>query len=243
MDMIELYASGTPNVQKIHIMLEELGLEYRSRWINVYRGEQFAPDFVKLNPNSKVPVIVDHDGPQGHPYTVFESGAILIYLAEKTGSPLLPAEPLKRCDVMQWLMIQLTGIGPMFGQFNHFRRFAPPGNEYSDRRYTSENRRLYDLLEARLGQARYLGGDDYSIADIATFPWIRNHAKRFGETLAFMRIGFEGMPHLARWFAAIETRPAVARALVTIDANPSPNWTATPDDLDRFFGRGRYARG
>ena len=129
MNMIELYASGTPNVQKIHIMLEELGLEYRSHPINVYRGEQFAPDFVKLNPNCKVPVIVDHDGPQGRPYTVFESGAILIYLAEKTGSPLLPAEPRKRCDVMQWLMIQLTGIGPMFGQFNHFRRFAPPGNE------------------------------------------------------------------------------------------------------------------
>ena len=240
--MIDLYASGTPNVQKIHIMLEELGLPYVTRPVNVYRGEQFTPEFMALNPNSKVPVIVDHDGPNGRPYTVFESGAILIYLAEKMKSPLLPSDTIKRYDVLQWLMVQMSGIGPMFGQFNHFRRFAPAENAYSDRRYTSEVRRLYDVLEARLAKSRYLGSDEYSIADIATFPWIRQSAKRFTDTLPFMRIGFEALPEIARWFREIERRPAVARALVTIDANPSPSGTATAEDLDRFFGRGAYSR-
>lgn len=240
--MIDLYASGTPNVQKIHIMLEEVGLPYTTRPVNVYQGEQFKPDFIALNRNSKVPVIVDHEGPIGKPYTVIESGAILIYLAEKVKSSLLPTDTIHRCDILQWLMFQMSGIGPMLGQFNHFRRFAPAGNEYSDKRYTSEVRRLYDVMESRLADTPYLGGQTYSIADIATFPWIRQSAKRFSDSVAFMKIGFEGMPNIARWFREIEKRPAVARALVTIDANPSPNWTATPDDLDRFFGRGAYAR-
>jgi GST-like protein len=240
--MIDLYASGTPNVQKIHLMLEELELKYRTHLVNVYRGEQFLPSFVKLNPNSKVPVIVDHDRPGGTPYTVFESGAILIYLAEKTGSALLPTTPPERYDVLQWLMIQVSGIGPMFGQLNHFKRFAPPGNGYSDQRYTSETRRLYDLLETRLTHTAYLGGEAYSIADVATFPWIRQHSRRFGESFDFMRVGNPAMPSISRWFKAIEQRAAVQRAIVTIDANPSPVSSATPDDLDRFFGRGRYSR-
>ncbi len=239
--MIDLYASGTPNVQKIHIMLHELGLDYTSKWVNVYRGEQFKPEFVKLNPNCKVPVLVDHDGPGGKPYPVFESGAILLYLADKCGR-FLPEDTIKRFDTIQWLMIQVASIGPMFGQLNHFKRFAPPGNEYSDTRYTSEVRRLYDLIEKRLGDAPYLGGDEYTIADIATYPWFRQHSRRMGEQYEWMRMGWAGAPNTARWFEAIDARPAVQRALVIIDANPSPQSTAGPEDLDRLFGRGKYAR-
>jgi GST-like protein len=240
--MIELYASGSPNVQKIILMLEEAEARYVLRFVNVYRQEQYSPEFVRLNPNSKVPVIVDHEGPGRALYTVFESGAILIYLAEKFGM-LVPSDRRRYYDVVQWLMIQVAGIGPMFGQFNHFTRFAPEGQEYSRARYKSETRRLYDLLEARLGTSAYIGCDDYSIADIATFPWIRSLHLRFGEQYDFMRIPSKNFPNLDRWFSAVESRPAVARALVTIDANPSPVWTAGPDDLDRFFGRGKYERG
>lgn len=165
--MIDLYASSSPNVQKIVIMLEETGLPYFIKQVNVHRGEQHAPDFVALNPNRKVLVIVDQDGPGGKPYTVFESGAVLLYLAHKTGR-FLPSDVAKQFDAIQWLMIQLTGIGPMIGQFNHFVRFAAD-SAYALDRYVSETRRLYDLIDARLQAVPYLGGDDYSIADIATF--------------------------------------------------------------------------
>lgn len=240
--MIDLYTSGTPNVQKIHILLHELELPYTMHLVNVYRGEQFKPEFLAINPNGKVPAIVDRDGPGGRPYTVFESGAILFYLADKARSPLLPNDPIQRYDILQWLMWQMAGLGPMLGQFNHFKRFAPGGNEYSDQRYTSEARRLYDVLETRLAKSPYIAGEHYSIADIAVFPWIRQSAKRFSEDVPFMKIGNSAMPNIARWFREIERRPAVARAIVTIDANPSPSHTATPDDLDRFFGRGAHAK-
>jgi GSH-dependent disulfide-bond oxidoreductase len=172
--MIDFYALTSPNVQKVFIVLEELELPHRIIPVDVWNEEQFKPEFAALNPNKKIPVIVDHEGPGRKPYTVFESGAILMYLADKTGR-LLPADMAKRYDVIQWLMIQLTGVGPTFGQFVHFSRFAPAGNEYSLSRYRTEMRRLYDLLEQRLGVCPYLGGADYSIADIATFPWTRNH--------------------------------------------------------------------
>ena len=150
--MIDLYALTSPNVQKIYIMLEETKLPYKEHFVDVWKGEQYAPDFIKINPNSKIPAIVDHDGPGGKPYTVFESGAILLYLAEKTGQ-FLPKDPVKRYDVLQWLMIQLTGIGPMFGQRVHFRRFAPPGNDYAIIRYGTEVQRLYDVMEERLADS------------------------------------------------------------------------------------------
>ncbi|MBV9432826.1 MAG: glutathione S-transferase N-terminal domain-containing protein, partial [Hyphomicrobiales bacterium] len=172
-DMITLYGMTSPNVVKIIIALEELGEPYELKTIDVFKGEQFDPDFVKLNPNAKVPVIVDSDGPGGKPYTVFESGAILLYLAEKTGK-FLPTERKARYDVMQWLTVQLTGVGPMFGQLVHFVRFAPQGNDYSVSRYRTQVKRVCDVLEARLGEAAYLGGAEYSIADMATFPWARN---------------------------------------------------------------------
>ncbi|MBV8509426.1 MAG: glutathione S-transferase N-terminal domain-containing protein [Xanthobacteraceae bacterium] len=231
--MIDLYALTSPNVQKIFIALEELELPYNTKYIDVWKGEQFTPDFIKINPNSKIPAIVDHDGPGGKPYTVFESGAILLYLAEKTGK-LLSKDPRTRFDQIQWLMIQLTGVGPVFGQWNHFTLFAPKDNEYSMSRYRTEMKRLYELLEKRLGEAPYLGGDEYSIADVATFPWTRNHDAQ--------GVKWADHPNLGRWFDAIAARPAVKRALDKVAQIKSARETATDENKDRLFGRGRFAR-
>jgi len=231
--MIDLYALTSPNVQKIFIALEELELPYNTKYIDVWKGEQFTPDFIKINPNSKIPAIVDHDGPGGKPYTVFESGAILLYLAEKTGK-LFSKDPRTRFDQIQWLMIQLTGVGPVFGQWNHFTLFAPKDNEYSMSRYRTEMKRLYELLEKRLGEAPYLGGDEYSIADVATFPWTRNHDAQ--------GVKWADHPNLGRWFDAIAARPAVKRALDKVAQIKSARETATDENKDRLFGRGRFAR-
>jgi GST-like protein len=230
--MIDLYALTSPNVQKIYIMLEECGLPYKEHFIDVWKGEQYKPDFIKVNPNSKIPVIVDHDGPGGKPLTVIESGAILLYLAEKTGK-FLPKDPARKYEALQWLMIQLTGVGPMFGQWTHFKLFAPQGNDYAFARYTSEMKRLYQLLEKRLGQVPYLGGEEYTIADIATFPWTRNHDAQ--------GVKWDDNPNLKRWFNAINDRPAVKAALSKIGAIKSNRETATEDQKDRFFNRGPYA--
>ncbi|TMJ31863.1 MAG: glutathione S-transferase family protein [Alphaproteobacteria bacterium] len=231
--MIDLYALTSPNVQKIYIMLEECGLPYQEHFVDVWKGDQFKPEFMKLNPNGKIPVIVDSEGPDGKPFTVFESGAILLYLAEKAGK-FLPKDTAKKYEAMQWLMIQLTTVGPMFGQWTHFKLFAPNGNEYSMDRYSSELKRLYELLEKRLGEAPYLGGQEYSVADIATFPWTRNHDAQ--------GIKWDDRPNLARWFNAIGGRPAVKAALAKVAAIKSTRETASEDDKDRFFARGRYAR-
>jgi GSH-dependent disulfide-bond oxidoreductase len=231
--MIDLYALTSPNVQKVFLALEELELPYNTKFIDVWKGEQFTPDFIKINPNSKIPAIVDHDGPGGKPYTVFESGAILLYLAEKTGK-LLSKDPRKRFDAIQWLMVQLTGVGPTFGQWTHFTLFAPKDNEYSMTRYRTEMKRLYELLERRLGEAPYLGGDEYSIADVATFPWMRNHDAQ--------GVKWADNPNLARWFDAIAARPAVKRALDKVAQIKSAREVATDENKDRLFGRGRYAR-
>jgi GSH-dependent disulfide-bond oxidoreductase len=231
--MIDFYVLTSPNVQKIFIMLEELAAPYRTIKVDVWKGEQFKPEFLALNPNAKIPVIVDHDGPGGKPYTVFESGAILMYLADKFGR-FLPTEMAKRYDVIQWLMIQLTGVGPTFGQTVHFTLFAPPGNDYAKSRYKSEMLRLYELIEKRLGQCPYLGGDEYSIADIATFPWTRNH-DNFG-------VKWSDHPNVAHWFEAISARPAVKKAIDIVGAIQSHRDHASDEEKDRFFGRGRYAR-
>jgi GST-like protein len=232
--MIDFYALTSPNVQKIYIMLEECGLPYREKFVDVWKGDQYDPEFSKLNPNNKIPVIVDHDGPGGKPFTVFESGAILMYLAEKTGK-FLPQNTARKYEVLQWLMIQLTGVGPMFGQWNHFKLFAPKtGNDYAMGRYVSELKRLYDVLEKRLAKSKFLGGDDYSIADIATFPWTRNHDAQ--------GVKWEDNPNLARWFDTVAARPAVKTALEKVAAVKSTRETASDDDKDRFFNRGRYAR-
>jgi GSH-dependent disulfide-bond oxidoreductase len=231
--MIDLYGMTSPNVRKVFIALEELELPYEFHHVRVLQGDQFKPEFTRLNPNSKVPVIVDREGPNGAPYTVFESGAILLYLADKTGR-LLPSEMAAKHTALQWLMIQMANVGPMLGQLNHFRMYAPPGNEYSLKRYETETIRLYDLLNQRLAEFEYLAGAEYSVADIATFPWGLYHSNH----------GFDWAerPHLKRWCDTIGARPAVVRALAKVAAiEPADAKTmegATEESLDRFFNRG-----
>ena len=202
--MITLYTWATPNGQKVSIALEELGLPYRVQTIDITAGEQFDPAFLALNPNNKIPVIVDSDGPGGIALTVFESGAILIYLAEKCAR-LLPAEPRARSEVLQWLMLQVGGVGPMLGQAHHFRRFAAERIPYAIQRYTDEAARLYGVLDKRLATHSWLGGDTYSIADIATYPWIARHE--------WQGISLADYPNLRRWFDKIASRPAVQRGM------------------------------
>ena len=233
--MIDLYALTSPNVQKIYIMLEETKLPYQERFVDVWKSEQYNPAFIKINPNGKIPAIVDHDGPGGKPITIFELGAILMYLAEKTGK-FLPKDMAKKYEVLQWLMFQMTGVGPNFGQLFHFKTFAPKDKDhsYSLSRFQTEVKRLYEVMEKRLGQVPYLGGDEYSIADIATFPWTRAHDLH--------GVKWEDNPNLARWFNAINARPAVQAMIAKVGAIKSNRDTATDDQKDRFFNRGRYAR-
>jgi GST-like protein len=172
--MITLYGGGTPNVFKVLIMLSETEVPFEVRRINVLAQEQFAPEFLALNPNAKIPVIVDDDGPNGQTCTVFESGAILLYLAEKTGQ-FLPAASAERYRVLQWLMLQMASIGPMFGQAVHFCHAAPDGSDYARTRYRTEVRRLYALLDGQLAAKAYVAGDQYSIADMAIYPWAANY--------------------------------------------------------------------
>ncbi|MCX7355524.1 MAG: glutathione S-transferase N-terminal domain-containing protein, partial [Alphaproteobacteria bacterium] len=171
--MIDLYTWGTPNGRKASIALEELALPYKTHPIDIGKGDQVKPDYLAINPNGKIPAIVDPDGPDGKPMAVFESGAILIYLAEKAGK-LLPKDARGRSVAIQWLMFQMGGVGPMFGQAHHFRRFAPEKIPYAVDRYTNETKRLYDVLDRRLKDVEFLAGD-YSIADIATYPWAARH--------------------------------------------------------------------
>jgi GST-like protein len=174
--MIDLYTWPTPNGHKIHIMLEEVGLAYNVIAIDINAGDQFDPEFLKISPNNKMPAMVDHDGPGGTPYPLFESGAMLMYLAEKTGR-LMPIETRARYGVIKWLMFQMGHIGPMLGQAHHFRAYAPEQIPYAIERYTNEAHRLYTVLDTRLAEAEYLA-DEYSIADIATFPWLRSHERQ-----------------------------------------------------------------
>jgi GSH-dependent disulfide-bond oxidoreductase len=232
--MIDFYALTSPNVQKIYIMLEETKLPYKEHFVDVWKGEQYNPDFITINPNSKIPAIVDSDGPSGKPITIFESGAILIYLADKSGR-FMPKDPAKKYDVLQWLFFQTSSVGPMFGQFTHFKMFAPKDkdNSYSMSRYQTEVKRLYQVLEKRLAKSAYIAGDEYSLADIAAFPWTRNHDVQ--------GVKWEDNPHLARWFKSIDERPAVKAALAKVGAIKSNRETASEDQKDRFFNRGRYA--
>ena len=202
--MIDLYWAATPNGHKLTICLEELGLDYRRLRVDLGRGEQFAPAFLAISPNNKIPALVDHDPADGGaPLALFESGAMLQYLAEKTGR-LLPAELRRRQQVLAWLAWQVSGLGPMAGQAGHFRVHAPEPVPYAIDRYTRELKRLYGVLDRRLAEHEFVGGDEYSIADIACWPWIAPHAAH-GQVLA-------DSPHLARWFAAVAARPAVQRA-------------------------------
>lgn len=206
--MIHLYFWSTPNAYKVSILLEELAMPYTVVPVHIGKGEQFHPDFLKINPNNKVPAIVDDDGPDGQPLQLFESGAIMMYLAEKAGSDLLPADRRAHYAVVQWLMFQMGGVGPMLGQAHHFRKYAPERIEYAVNRYTSEARRLYRVLDQRLSESEYMAGDSYSLADIATYPWLRPY-KWQGQDI-------EQWPHLKRWYMAVRVRPAVQRGLAVL---------------------------
>ena len=201
--MIDFYTWKTPNCQKVAIMLEELALPYKAHFVDLTKQEQFRADFLKINPNNKIPVIVDHDGPHHHAITVVESGAILLYLAEKTGK-LLSSEPRHHIETIEWLMFQVSGIGPMLGQLHHFAHYAAERIPYAVERYTNEAHRLYRVMEERLEKQHYFAGD-YSIADIAIFPWVNLHERQ--------RIDLNEYPNLQRWHQIIANRPAVKKGM------------------------------
>ena len=200
--MIQLYTWATPNGKKVSVMLEEVELPYEVHRINIGKGDQLKPEYLAINPNNKIPAIIDTDGPGGKPLKLFESGAILMYLAEKTGK-FLPQEMAKRYEVIQWLMFQMGGVGPMFGQANYFYRLEEKV-PFAIERYYKEAIRLYKVLEQTLGQRDYLAGD-YSIADIATYPWVGRHDGH--------NVKLEEFPHVKRWFETISQRPAVKRGM------------------------------
>jgi GST-like protein len=204
MPMIDLYTWSTPNGRKVSIMLEEAALPYDVHRIDISKNEQFASEFIAINPNSKIPAIVDSEGPGSKRLAVFESGAILIYLAEKTGK-LLPSDPVKRVETLEWLMFQMAGVGPMFGQRHHFFRAAPEKVPYALERYTKETHRIYGVLDKRLAEHEYLAGGAYSIADIATYPWIARWE--------WHDLDWTKFPNVERWFKAIGSRPAVQRGM------------------------------
>jgi GST-like protein len=203
-DMIELYTWSTPNGRKVSIMLEEIGLPYTVHPVNIRKDEQFAPDYLAFSPNGKIPAIVDTDGPDGKRFTAFESGAILIYLAEKTGK-LLPKAAAPRSEAIQWLMFQMASVGPMFGQNHHFRRAAPEKVPYALNRYAMETERLYGVMDTRLKSQPYLAAGQYTIADIATYPWVSRHD--------WQEIKLETFPHVKRWFDELSKRPAVIKGM------------------------------
>jgi GSH-dependent disulfide-bond oxidoreductase len=207
--MIELYTWSTPNGRKVSIMLEECGLPYRVHKINIgTNAEQFTPQYLKLSPNGKIPAIVDPDGPEGKPYAMMESGAILIYLADKTGR-FFPEK--KKYDVLQWLMFQMGHVGPMFGQAHHFMRAKKDEVPYGTERYGSEARRLYGVMDRQLERNEFIAGSEYTIADIATYPWTARHG--------WHRVELAQFPNVKRWYDAVGARPAVVRGM----AVPSPS--------------------
>ena len=200
--MIELHTWSTPNGRKVSVMLEEVGLPYSVHPVNITKDEQFRPEFLAISPNNRIPAIVDPDGPNGR-FSLFESGAILIYLGEKTGK-LIPQDPAARYTALQWLMWQMGGLGPMLGQTHHFLRAAKEEVPYAINRYKTETRRLYGVLDKRLGEAEYLAGE-YSIADIACYPWVARHE--------WHQVELSGFPNVRRWYDMIGARPAVERGM------------------------------
>jgi GST-like protein len=229
--VIDVYSWATPNGHKVHIMLEECGLPYRVTAVNIGAGDQFKKEFLAISPNNRIPAIVDPQGPDGKPISLFESGAILVYLAAKTGK-FMPRNDRAKYEVLEWLMFQMGGVGPMLGQAHHFRMYAPEKIEYAINRYTNEARRLYGVIDKRLAKSEWLGCDEYSIADIATFPWLRSWQNQ--------GIVLDEYPHLKAWFERIAARPAVQRG-VKVLADQRKQLT---DDKARevLFGKTQYER-
>ena len=229
--MITVYSWATPNGHKVHIMLEECGLPYRTVAVDIGAGDQFKPEFLAISPHNKIPALVDPDGPGGKPISLFESGAILLYLAAKTGR-FLPEDLTARYEVLQWLMFQMGGVGPMLGQAHHFRLYAPEKIAYAIDRYTNEARRLYGVMDKRIAKRRYMGGGEYSIADMAIFPWLRSWKNQ--------GIDWNDYPNLKGWFDEIGARPAVVRGVEVLAAQRKP----LLDDKARevMFGQTQYER-
>jgi GST-like protein len=230
--MIEVWTWPTPNGHKVHIALEELGLPYKVIPINIGQGDQFKPEFLAITPNHRIPAIVDPDGPGGQKLTLFESAAIMIYLSEKTGGRLIPTDPVGRYKCLEWMMFQMGGVGPMFGQYNHFANYAVEKLPYAIERYTNEVKRLHRVLEKRLAETEYLAGRDYSMADIITFPWIRNPDRR--------GIDLADYPNLQRWHDAIAARPAVQRGVAVLGENQRKG-QMTDKEREIMFGKTQFA--
>jgi len=227
--MIEVYSWATPNGHKVHIMLEECGLPYRVIPVDIGRGDQFQSDFLKISPNNKIPAIVDPDGPDGQPMSLFESGAILLYLAGKTGR-FLPESTRGKYEVLQWLMFQMGSVGPMLGQAHHFRIYAPEKLPYAIERYTNEAKRLYGVMNRQLARSTYIAGPEYTIADMAIFPWLRSWKNQ--------GIDWNDHPHLKGWFDEMAARPAVMRGVEVLADLRKP----VTDDKARemLFGQEQY---
>lgn len=229
--MIDIYSWATPNGHKVHIMLEECGLPYRVHPVDIGAGDQFQPEFLKISPNNKIPALVDSDGPDGKPISLFESGAILLYLASKTGQ-FLPRTDRQKFEMLQWLMFQIGGVGPMLGQAHHFRIYAPQKIDYAIQRYTNEAKRLYGVMDRQLAMHRFIAGNSYTIADIAIFPWLRSWQNQ--------GIDWADYPHLKKWFDTIAARPAVQRGVQVLASLRKP----LVDDKARenMFGAAQYRK-
>ena len=229
--MIDVYSAATPNGHKVHIMLEECGFPYQVHHINIGEGDQFKPEFLAISPNNKIPAIVDSEGPDGKPMALFESGAILIYLASKAGK-FLGNTDREKFTTLQWVMFQMGGVGPMLGQAHHFRIYALEKIEYAVNRYTNEAKRLYGVMDRQLAKSTYLAGDEYTIADIATFPWLRSWKNQ--------GIEWNDYPNAKRWFDEIAERPAVKRGVEVLANQHKP----LTDDRARevLFGNTQYQK-
>lgn len=229
--MIQVHSWPTPNGQKVHIMLEELGLEYTACPIDIGAGDQFKPTFLEISPNNKIPAIVDEDGPGGKSFALAESGAILVYLAEKSGQ-FYPSTPRERYTVLQWLMFQMGHVGPMLGQAHHFRQYAPIRLSYGIERYSNESNRLHGVLDDQLADRAFIAADQYTIADIATFPWVYASPRNHG-------IDLDDYPHVRRWANAIAERPAVQRGLAVLKKQSAES---KGGDFDTLFGNRQFRR-
>jgi len=228
--MIDVYSWATPNGRKVHVMLEECSLQYKAHPINIGKGEQFDPNFLKISPNNRIPAIKDSDGPKGESISLFESGAILIYLAEKT-KKFLPKELREKYKTLQWLMFQMGGVGPMFGQSNHFSHYAAEKIPYAINRYIDESKRLYSVMDKQLAKSVYLAGNEYTIADIATHPWAQGFDRR--------GVVADDYPNVKRWVELIHDRPAVKRGIKILeDDRPPGNFTA--EEREVLFGKTQY---
>ena len=231
--MIELYTWPTPNGHKVHIMLEETGTPYHVVPVDIGAGDQFKPEFLKISPNNKMPAMVDTDGPGGKPISMFESGAMLIYLASKTGR-FLPADLRDRWSTLQWLMFQMGGVGPMLGQAHHFLGYAPEKIPYAMNRYKNEANRLYGVIDRRLRESKYIACNEYTIADMAIVPWLR-YPDRQG-------VEIDEYPVLKKWRDAIYERPAVKRAFQVLAERRRPVPEMTQEQKDNLFGAAQYAK-